>query len=142
MKYNNKLSRYKIKKIIKCFCIDTDATKTALLLNINRWYGIFKRQGRAYTEIIPDCTKVTLQAVIKGKIEIDSVIYSDGWRVYNRLVDVGYAQHFRVNHGNNEFSRGNFHINGIESFWGFTKRRLTKFNGVTTNFEIHFKGCE
>ena len=34
------------------------------------------------------------------------------------------------------------HINGIESFWSFTKRRLKKFNGVKVNFELHLKECE
>ena len=32
----SKLSRYKIRKLIECFCIDIDATKTALLLKLNR----------------------------------------------------------------------------------------------------------
>ena len=34
------------------------------------------------------------------------------------------------------------HINGIESFWSFAKRRLAKFNGTTRNFELHIKECE
>lgn len=200
MKYNSKLSTHQVKKIIKCFCIDIDATKTALLLElnrntINRWFaifrqeiyeyqanqkrllygeveldesyfgakrqrgyhgklkrgrgtlkqpvfGIFERDGRVYTEIIPDCSKTTLQAVITGKVSVDSIIYSDGWRGYNGLVDVGYDKHFRVNHSKNEFAHGRCHINGIESFWSFTKRRLAKFNGVTANFELHLKECE
>ena len=33
---NSKLSRYKIRKLIECFCIDIDATKTTLLLKLNR----------------------------------------------------------------------------------------------------------
>ena len=106
-------------------------------------FGVFERDGRVYTEIIPDCKKATLQAVIKGKVAVDSVIYSDGWRGYNGLVDVGYSRHFRVRHGANEFARdGHCHINGIESFWSFTKRRLAKFNGVKANFELHLKECE
>jgi transposase len=93
-----------------------------------------------YTEIVPDCKRLTLQAVILGKVAIESVIYSDGWRGYNGLVDVGYSRHFRVNHGAHEFARdGHCHINGIESFWRFTKRRLAKFNGVSVNFELHLK---
>jgi len=41
-------------------------------------------------------------------------------RGYNGLVDVGFEKHFRVDHGKNEFSKGNGkHINGIESFWGY-----------------------
>jgi transposase len=59
------------------------------------------------------------------------------------LVDVGYDKHFRVNHSKNEFALdGDVHINGIESFWSFTKRRLKKFNGVKVNFELHLKECE
>jgi len=106
-------------------------------------FGIFEREGRVYTEIVPDCRKATLQAVILGKVSVESVIYSDGWRGYNGLVDVGYSKHFRVHHGANEFARDKHcHINGIESFWSFTKRRLAKFNGVKANFELHLKECE
>ena len=138
-----KISQYQIKKIIKCFCLDINASKTAKLLSINRntinhWYmvfrkaiyvhqmkefdkiigetevdesyfgakrmrgfkgklkrgrgtkkqpvfGILKRNGRVYTEIVPDCKKKILQAIIKGKIDKSAVIYSDGWRSYDGL---------------------------------------------------------
>jgi transposase-like protein len=106
-------------------------------------FGIFERNGQVYTEIVPNCTKRTLQSIILGKISIESVINTDGWRGYNGLVDVGYDKHFRVNHGKNEFSNKNgVHVNGIESFWSFTKRRLAKFNGVKQNFELHLKESE
>jgi transposase len=95
-------------------------------------FGIFKRNGCIYTEIVPDCKKATLQAIIRGRVSPEAVIHSDGWRGYDGLVDVGYAKHFRVNHGSNEFVRGNSHVNGIEGFWGFAKHRLQKFNGVSS----------
>ena len=196
-----KISKYKLKKIIKYFCVDINASKTSELLGfnrktINRYYtifrkiiydkqnndlikifgkaeldesyfgasrvrgnkcklkrgrgtikqpvfGILERNGKVYTEIVPDCKKQTLQDIILGRISKNTVIYSDGWRGYNGLVDVGYDKHFRVNHGNNEFSKKNgTHINGIESFWSFCKRRLAKFNGYKKNFNIHLKECE
>ncbi|RUM74261.1 MAG: IS1595 family transposase [Sulfurovum sp.] len=106
-------------------------------------FGIFLRDGEVYTEIVPDAKKATLQAIIKRRVDIQSIIYSDGWRGYDGLVDVGYDKHFRVNHGKNEFAlEGEIHINGIESFWSFTKRRLKKFNGVKINFGLHLKECE
>ena len=72
-----------------------------------------------------------------------SLIHTNGWRGYNGLVDVGYKRHYRVNHGKSEFSKGNGkHINGIENFWSFTKRRLAKFNGVRKYFVLHLKECE
>jgi transposase-like protein len=107
-------------------------------------FGILKRNGRVYTEIIPNCKKATLLPIIRGKGDPSTVIYSDGWRGYDGLVDVGYDKHFRVNHGENEFAKKDtsIHINGIENFWSFTKRRLSKFNGVRVNFELHLKECE
>jgi transposase len=107
-------------------------------------FGIFERSGEVFTELVPDCKKKTLQNLILGRISRDAVIYSDGWRGYNGLVDVGYDKHFRVNHSKNEFSKGKgVHINGIESFWSFTKRRLRKFNGLPKHtFDLHLKECE
>ncbi len=106
-------------------------------------FGIFKRDGCVYTEIVPDCTKRTLQAVIRGRVALDTAINSDGWRGYDGLVDVGYSKHYRVNHGDDEFVRGSHHVNGIESFWSFAKRRLQKFNGVSSQtFHLHLKECE
>ena len=61
-------------------------------------FGIFKRNGCVYTEAVPDCRRRTLLAVIRGRVTLDAVVHSDGWRGYDGLVDVGYAKHFRVNH--------------------------------------------
>ena len=67
-------------------------------------FGLFKRNGRVYTEIVPDCSKSTLQGIIRGRVQLESVIHSDGWRGYDGLVDLGYKKHYRVEHGNNEFA--------------------------------------
>ncbi len=106
-------------------------------------FGLLKRDGKVYTEIVPDCKQATLQAIIRGRVSPEAVIHSDGWRGYDGLVDVGYSKHFRVEHGANEFARGTQHINGIESFWSFAKRRLQKFNGISAHtFYLHLKECE
>ena len=106
-------------------------------------FGIFKRNGSVYTEIVPDCSKKTLQAVIRGRVSPETVIHSDKWRGYDGLVDVGFEKHFRVSHGSNQFADGTNHINGIESFWSFAKRRLQKFNGLPAHtFYLHLKECE
>ena len=196
---NSKLSRHKLLKVVDCFYIDIDATKSSLLLQINRnttnryfnlfrqliaahqeaekeqfvgvvevdesffgparvrgrpgprkrgrgtnkqpVFGIYERNGRVYTELVTDCSARTLQKIIRGRISPDSVIHSDGWRGYDGLVDVGFDKHLRINKSQHFASKG-VHINGIEAFWSFTKRRLSKFNGVKKNFELHLKECE
>ncbi len=106
-------------------------------------FGLLKRGGKVYTEIVPDCKSKTLQDIVRGKVSAESVIHTDGWRGYDGLVDIGYDKHFRVNHGNNEFANKQTHINGIESFWSFAKTRLVKFHGITkSTFNLHLKECE
>lgn len=106
-------------------------------------FGIYKRNGKVFTEIVPDVQRKTLQAIIRGRVSIETVIHSDHWRGYNGLVDIGYPKHFRVNHSANEFANEISNINGIESFWSFAKRRLLKFNGVKKEtFHLHLKECE
>lgn len=106
-------------------------------------FGIFKRDGMVYTEIVPGRSKKILQGVISGRVELESVIHSDGWRGHNGLIDLGYAKHLRVDHGRNEFVRGRSHINGIEGFWGFAKSLLSRFRGMhKSTFYLHLKECE
>ena len=106
-------------------------------------FGLLKRHGKVYTEIVPDCAQATLQAIIRGRVRLETVIHSDRWRGYDGLVDIGFDKHFRVNHGANEFACGQHHINGIESFWSYAKRRLAKFNGVPKHtFYFHLKETE
>ena len=106
-------------------------------------FGLFKRGGQVYTEIVPDCSKKTLQGVIRGKIDAAAMVNTDGWRGYDGLVDVGFDRHFRVRHGQDEFVVGASHINGIESFWSFAKARLQQFNGLPKHtFLLHLKESE
>lgn len=105
-------------------------------------FGIFERDGGVYTELIPDSKKDTLRKLILGKISVESIVMSDSWKGYNGLVDVGYDKHFRINKVKEFSNRKGVHINGIESFWSFTKRRLSRFNGVKPYFELHLKECE
>jgi transposase-like protein len=80
--------------------------------------------------------------VIQGKILDGSTIHTDGWKAYDGLIINGY-DHYRVHHSANEFSRGKCHVNGIEGFWSFAKRRLAKFNGCAgQNFIYLLKECE
>ena len=105
-------------------------------------FGIFERDGQVYTEIVPDCSKATLQGIVRGRVHPSTAVNSDGWRGYNGLVDLGYG-HYRVDHSRDEFARGVVHINGIEGFWGMAKVRLAKFKGLPKHtFHLHLKETE
>ena len=106
-------------------------------------FGLLKRGDQVYTEIVPNASRAALQAIIRHKASIESIVHTDGWRGYNGLVDLGYDKHRRVDHGSNEFARGRTHINGIESFWSYAKHRLAKFHGMQkATFPLHLKETE
>lgn len=106
-------------------------------------FWLLKRNGKVYTEVVPDVKAKTLQKIIRWKVCINSEINTDWRHSYDWLVDLWYEKHYRVHHGKNEFARGTQHINGIESFRSFTKRRLRKFNGIRKHkFSLYLKESE
>jgi len=83
-----------------------------------------------YCEIIPNISRLEIMPIIRSTVKSGADIYTDGWRSYDALAVYGY-NHKKVNHAKDEFVREkDIHINGVESFWGWAKRRLSKFNGV------------
>jgi transposase len=91
-------------------------------------FGILKRGGRVYTQIIGNTKTDTLMPIIRQKIKPDSIVYTDSYRSYNAL-DVSEFKHYRINHSA-LFADGRNHINGIENFWNQAKRVLRKYNGI------------
>jgi len=195
MKYS-KLSKFKIKKILKGFCLELTSVQTAKQLGLNRkttdyYYnkfrekisayqeeqrfklsgkieidesyfgsrhfgdkrgrslekkipviGLLKRRGLVYTQIINDASRSSIMPVITRLIQKSkSNIYTDKWRSYDSLVYSGYKHH-RINHSK-QFVRSHNHINGIESFWSYVKRKMRKHNGISRHkFYLYLKEAE
>src|SRR5918998_2308013 len=72
-------------------------------------FGVYKRNGRVYAEIVPNCKKASLQAIIRGKVGLQSRIHTDGFRSYDGIVHMGYQKHYRIRHDKDEFVRGTAH---------------------------------
>ena len=106
-------------------------------------FGLLKRKGKVYTQVVNKAEKKELMPIIRKVVKSGSDIYSDGWRSYNALGVYGY-NHKKIRHSENEFARSDgVHINGIESFWSWTKRRLSKFNGIKSgHFKLYLLECE
>jgi len=104
-------------------------------------FGLLKRGGKVYTQVIPDAKAATLMPIIKDRIAPDSIVYSDSLPSYNAL-DISDFRHCRINHSR-LFADKHNHINGIENFWNQAKRHMRQFNGVPKqNFNLFLKECE
>ena len=48
-------------------------------------FGQLKRGSQVYTQIVPDCSKKTLQGINRGKTDPAAMVNTDGWRGYGGL---------------------------------------------------------
>jgi transposase len=93
-------------------------------------FGILCRGGKVWAQIVQDVEAQTLMPLIDKRVRRGSVICSDTWKSYTGIAARGYV-HRLVDHGKGEYAdkHGN-HINGLEGFWGYLKRRLASKGGI------------
>jgi transposase len=94
-------------------------------------FGILCRNGQVWAEIVDKVDEGTLLPLITKRVELGSTVCSDTWKAYTGIAARGYV-HRLVHHGEGVYSdrRGN-HINGLEGFWGYLKRKLASKGGIT-----------
>ena len=106
-------------------------------------FGRLKRDSSAYTEIVSNGFEALLQAIVKNKTVVTTLVHTDCRRRYGGLVDVGFDKHLRPKHCKNEFATGNAHVEGIEGFCSYANRRLVTFKNVSRRtFNRHLKKTE
>lgn len=105
-------------------------------------FGILQRGGNVYAHSIKKADKQTLEPIVRMVVEPGSVIFTDQWRGFADLKLNQYT-HKTVNHSIEYVAKDGSHINGIEAFWSFAKRRTSQFNGIArTTLQLHIKECE
>lgn len=101
-------------------------------------FGLYQRNGLVYMEFVRDVEKKTLQEIIKGRVVLESDVYSDTFKSYCGLKKEGY-RHQTVDHSKEEYLKaGKVHINGIEGFWAYLKEHLLKHHGVAKRNLIYY----
>ena len=100
-------------------------------------FGIYKRNGTVYLELITDCTKKELQEVIKRKVKRRTSVFSDTLTSYKGLLGLGYI-HKTIDHGMEIYVDGRVHINGMEGFWGLSKTNMHTYKGIKKKNWIYY----
>jgi transposase len=69
---------------------------------------------------------------------VDSIVYSDGWKTYNKLSLNGF-HHKRINH-DKTLVDGKVPVHCFENFRGYAKRRLkSDHGGFTRSFRLFIR---
>ena len=102
-------------------------------------FGILCRSGKVHAELVNKTEAKDLMPIITKKVKSGARICSDTWRAYTGLAVKGYV-HRTVEHRKKEYTKGKNHINGLEGFWGYLKRKLAAKGGVQRKYLHLFLG--
>ena len=93
-------------------------------------FGILCRSGQVWAEVVPNVEANTLIPLLRKQVAKGSIVCSDTFRSYTGVAARGYVHRF-VKHDQQEYvdAQGN-HINGLEGFWGYLKRKLVAKGGI------------
>ena len=102
-------------------------------------FGILSRSGRVFARLVDDTEAKDLIPIITKKVKPGTKICSDTYRSYTGLAACGFI-HRTVEHRTKNYVKGKNHINGLEGFWGYLKRKLAAKGGVRRKYLHLFLG--
>ena len=98
---------------------------------------MIQRGGEVVIQMLSNVKQATIAPVIQKIISPGTLIYTDEYSIYARLVKWGY-EHKQVNHGQGEYARDEdgdgfceVHVNTIEGFWSLLRSWLRPHRGIS-----------
>jgi transposase len=92
-------------------------------------FGILCRGGQVWAEVVANVEARTLLPLLRQRVSAGSVVCSDTFTSYTGVAAGGYV-HRLVDHSQAFSDRQGSHVNGLEGFWGYLKRRLAAKGGI------------
>ena len=84
-------------------------------------FALVERGGRARSFHVANVTGKTLAPILRTQVRRETALMTDEAGQY-RNVGTEFASHEKVNHGKDEYVRGNAHSNTVEGFFAILKR--------------------
>jgi transposase-like protein len=93
------------------------------------WLEVTAARTAEFFRIIRERRAAECEAGLE-KLKLDSIVYSDGWKAYNKLSLNGFLRR-RINHDNHDKTPvdGKVPVHCFENFRGYAKRRLKSDHG-------------
>lgn len=95
--------------------------------------GMLQRGGKVMGKVLNKAHGKTIKPVLKRTIDAGSTLITDGFGAYHGL-DSHFNDHQVINHAQDEFVRGEYHVNTLEGFWSLLKRGIIgQYHRITPN---------
>jgi transposase-like protein len=98
---------------------------------------MLERGGQVLLKMLNNVQQKTIQPVIERHICKASLIYTDEYNIYDRLIAWGY-EHKTVCHAKAEYARDDdgdgfceVHVNTVEGFWSLLRSWLRPHRGIS-----------
>jgi transposase-like protein len=86
--------------------------------------GVVQRGGEIILRVVDDRTRKTLHEIVLKQTDSKAkAIFTDEWPAYAGIGDAD-TKHQTVNHSQDEYVRGEVHINSAENVWSLLKRSI------------------
>ena len=104
--------------------------------------GMIERGGQVVLRVLEDVQQKTIKPIIEKFIKPGSLVNTDEYDIYGRLVEWGY-EHKTVCHSHGEYARDEdgdapfetlsheVHVNTMEGFWSLLRSWLRPHRGVS-----------
>ena len=99
--------------------------------------GIFERGGEVAIFMLPNVQTNTIEPLLRTRIQLGSIVYTDEYAIYGRLEEWGYL-HKTVCHAAGQYARDEdddgfheVHVNTIEGFWSLLRSWLRPHRGIS-----------
>jgi ISXO2-like transposase domain len=86
-------------------------------------FALVERGGKVRSFHVPEVSAKTLRPIVVAQVSRKSMLVTDDAGQY-RLIGPEFAGHEVVNHGANEYVRGDAHTNTIEGYFSILKRGI------------------
>ena len=100
-------------------------------------FGMLQRGGQVVIQMLANVQQATIKPLIEQTIRAGTLIYTDEYNIYSRLVEWGY-DHKTVNHAEGEYARDEdgdgfheVHVNSLEGFWSLLRSWLRPHRGIS-----------
>jgi transposase-like protein len=100
-------------------------------------FGMLQRGGQVVIQMLANVQQATIKPLIEQTIRAETLIYTDEYNIYSRLVEWGY-DHKTVNHAEGEYARDEdgdgfheVHVNSLEGFWSLLRSWLRPHRGIS-----------